>query len=71
MLDLVTLLVCIYFEILIAIYRTFKPLPFKNLHGELAMVIRLLKVVYRLHAQFIRYLMYCRLWVLEVELAEN
>ncbi|XP_031850280.1 17-beta-hydroxysteroid dehydrogenase 13 isoform X2 [Nomia melanderi] len=39
MLDLVTLSVGIFFEILIAIYRTFKPLPLKNLHGEVAMVV--------------------------------
>ncbi|KZC06947.1 Epidermal retinol dehydrogenase 2 [Dufourea novaeangliae] len=39
MLDLVTLLVGIFFAILMAIYRTFRPPPLKSLHGEVAMVV--------------------------------
>ncbi|XP_076168927.1 17-beta-hydroxysteroid dehydrogenase 13 isoform X3 [Ptiloglossa arizonensis] len=38
-LDLVTLLTGIFFAILIALYRTFRPPPLKSLHGEVAMVV--------------------------------
>ncbi|XP_043462518.1 17-beta-hydroxysteroid dehydrogenase 13-like isoform X1 [Leptopilina heterotoma] len=38
-LDLITLLVGIWFAILVAFYRTFKPPPLKSLNGEVAMVI--------------------------------
>ncbi|XP_033207447.1 17-beta-hydroxysteroid dehydrogenase 13-like isoform X1 [Belonocnema kinseyi] len=37
--DLTILLVEIWFSILVACYRTFRPPPLKNLHGEVAMVI--------------------------------
>lgn len=39
MLDLFTLFVGIFFAILIALYRTFRPPPLKSLHGEIAMVV--------------------------------
>ncbi len=38
-LDLVTLLIGIWFAILLALYRTFRPPSLKNIHGEVAMVI--------------------------------
>ncbi|CAL7941044.1 unnamed protein product [Xylocopa violacea] len=38
-LDLVTLLFGIFFTILIALYRIFRPPPLKNLRGEVAMVV--------------------------------
>ncbi|XP_043593279.1 17-beta-hydroxysteroid dehydrogenase 13-like isoform X2 [Bombus pyrosoma] len=38
-LDLVTLLFGIFFAILIALYRIFRPPPLKNLYGEVAMVV--------------------------------
>jgi nitrogen fixation/metabolism regulation signal transduction histidine kinase len=37
-LDLIVLLVAIWFAIILALYRTFKPPPLKNVHGEVAMV---------------------------------
>ncbi|XP_043265376.1 17-beta-hydroxysteroid dehydrogenase 13-like isoform X3 [Colletes gigas] len=38
-LDLATLLIGIFFAILIAVYRTFRPPPLKSLHGEVAMIV--------------------------------
>ncbi|CAK9828714.1 Epidermal retinol dehydrogenase 2 [Anthophora retusa] len=38
-LDLVTLLIGIFFAIVIALYRIFRPPPMKYLHGEVAMVV--------------------------------
>ncbi|XP_076671582.1 17-beta-hydroxysteroid dehydrogenase 13 isoform X3 [Andrena cerasifolii] len=38
-LDVVTLLIGIFFAILIALYRTFRPPPLKSLRGEVAMVV--------------------------------
>lgn len=45
-LDLVTLLFGIFFAILIALYRIFRPPPLKNLYGEVAMVIKFYTLVY-------------------------
>ncbi|KAJ8684462.1 hypothetical protein QAD02_020254 [Eretmocerus hayati] len=39
LLDLVTLLIGIWFSVVVAIYRTLRPPALKNIHGEVAMVV--------------------------------
>lgn len=41
-----TLLFGIFFAILIALYRIFRPPPLKNLYGEVAMVMKFYILVY-------------------------